>query len=188
MAEAKSLWTDLLKTAVSPVISGGARLATWRMRSKRGALTDAVSPVSGDILVYLANGGPIRGFIRKTIEDARPPVHLLAHSLGGIACVDLCVLDRPSSVATLMTVGSQAPYLCEIGALPSLKPNAELPAAFPHWINVHDPNDMLSYIGNGVFPGRVDDVEVKSGLPFPFSHSAYWTSDVLWTRLATRLS
>jgi hypothetical protein len=185
--EAKGMWGDLFRKATAPVVSAGARMVTWRMRSRRGAITDAVSPVSGDILVYLANGGPIRAFIRKTIEDATPPVHLLAHSLGGIACVDLCVLDRPPQVETLITVGSQSPYLYEIGALPSLKPMACLPDTFPRWINLHDPNDMLSYVGNGVFGGRVTDVEVRSGLPFPYSHSAYWSSDTLWNCMAERL-
>jgi hypothetical protein len=184
--QAKGLWGDLFKRVTAPAVSAGARLVTWRMRSRRGALTDAISPVSGDILLYLAHGAPIRRFIRKTIEAAPPPVHVLAHSLGGIACVDLCVLDSPA-IKTLITVGSQAPYLYEIGALPSLTPKQKLPKKFPHWINLHDPNDILSYIGNGVFPDRVTDVEVKSGLPFPYSHSAYWKSDKLWTELATRL-
>jgi hypothetical protein len=183
-AEAKGLWGDALRRAVSPVVSGAARVATWRLRTRRGAVTDALSPASGDILVYQTRGAPIRAIIRQTIEAATPPVFLLAHSLGGIACVDLCVLDPPLAVAGLVTAGSQAPYLYEIGALASLEPGAALPPAFPPWINLHDPNDLLAYIGAGVFPGRVDDVEVRSGLPFPHSHSAYWTSDVLWQKIA----
>jgi pimeloyl-ACP methyl ester carboxylesterase len=182
------MWSDALRASIAPVVSTGARLATWRMRSRRGAVTDAVSPVSGDILVYLANGDPIRRFIRETIESAAPPVHVLAHSLGGIACVDLCVLDPPRGIETLVTVGSQAPYLYELGALPSLRPPAQLPRNFPTWINVHDPNDMLSYVGSSVFPGQVHDIEVRSRMPFPYSHSAYWKSPVLWAALAKRLA
>ena len=37
--------------------------------------------------------------------------------------------------------------------------------------------DFLSYRGSDVFPGRVKDVRVESGQPFPESHGAYWHND-----------
>ncbi len=119
---------------------------THYLRRGRGKLSDAVLPASsGDILLYQARGEPIRQFIRQQIEQAEPPVVLLAHSLGGIACVDLLVQHERMRqlVQLLVTVGSQAPFLYEIGALQSLPPDQKLPADFPSWLNIYDLNDFL---------------------------------------------
>ena len=108
---------------------------------------------------------------------AAEPVVLIAHSLGGIAAVDLLVSQPLPSVRLLVTVGSQAPFLCEIGALWSLPHGDPLPDHFPPWLNIYDPRDLLSYIGAPLFPRRVEDVEVNNKQPFPQSHSAYWACD-----------
>ena len=71
-------------------------------------------------------------------------------------------------------MGSQSPLLYELGALRSLKRGQPLPSAFPPWINLYDPNDLLSYVAEKLFPGRVNDIKVQSGeLPLA-AHSAYW--------------
>ena len=82
----------------------------------------------------------------------------------------------------LVTVGSQAPYLYEIGALSSRLPHEGLVAGFPPWLNVYDPDDLLSFMAAPMFPApaRVTDVQVKSGQPFPISHGAYWTQPAVW--------
>ena len=54
-----------------------------------GAISDASYPFAGDVLMYLARGDAIRDFIAARIEAVPGPVLLVAHSLGGIACVDL---------------------------------------------------------------------------------------------------
>jgi hypothetical protein len=149
----------------------------------RTDLSNLASPPTGDILKYQVRGEDIRKFIADTVQDVRDDeVILLAHSLGGIACLDLLISQCLPKVKLLVTVGSQAPYLYEIDALWSLRPGTPLPQHFScKWLNIHDPNDFLSYKCQGVFGSdRVKDEIVKSGLPFPESHSAYFQSDDVW--------
>jgi len=169
-----------------------SRVATPLMRAKRTEISDGSFAAVNDILLYQTKHGgeAIRDFIAKRIEACtqagRGPVWLLAHSLGGIACLELLVLRPDLQVAGLITCGSQAPFLYEADALGALRQGQALPAHFPkHWLNVFDLNDMLSYVGAGVFPGRVTDHEVHSRQPFPQSHSAYWTHAPLWQRMKT---
>jgi hypothetical protein len=164
------------------------RVVTRRAARKRGAFSDVASPIAGDILLYQARGDDIRVFIRDCIQAVEPPVILLAHSLGGIACVDLLVTEPAPTVEGLITVGSQAPFLCEIDSLTGLRYGQALPNHFPRWLNLYDPNDFLSFVGGTVFAGKVEDVEIKSGQPFPESHSAYWSSYKFWDHLAKFLS
>jgi len=153
------------------------------LRERRRDWSERVSPELGDILLYQANGVVIRDFIRKKIESLPAPVYLLAHSLGGIACFDLLAEPKPPKVAGLVTVGSQAPLLYEMGALHSLKRNAALPTTFPKWINLFDQNDFLSYVARPLFGDKVEDVEIESGeLPLA-AHSAYWKNDKAWARI-----
>jgi hypothetical protein len=158
--------------------------ATWYVQRNRDALTDAVYPFAGDIVLYQGNGAPIREFILRTIEQARPPVVLLAHSLGGIVCVDLLALTRVPQVKLLITVGSQAPFVYEINALQSLRYGAPLPEHFPPWLNIYDRRDFLSYVGGDVFPGRVRDVMVDNRQPFARSHTSYWANQATWEAVA----
>ena len=156
------------------------RRTTQSLRNHRDRFSDAVALPVGDILLYQARGHEVREFIRRKIEHAEPPVTLVAHSLGGIACVDLLALPNPpKKVDRLVTVGSQSPLLYEIGALFSLKPQQPLPGGFPPWLNLYDRNDFLSYVGGRLWPD-VKDIEIESGQPFPDSHSAYFGNDKVW--------
>jgi hypothetical protein len=101
--------------------------------------------------------------------------------------VDLLVEQPDLPVAKLITVGSQAPLLYEMGALPSLQPPATLPAGFPDWVNVYDPRDLLAFVGRPVFGGKVTDTAVDSRQPFPYAHSAYWSLDAFTDLLAAEL-
>jgi hypothetical protein len=101
--------------------------------------------------------------------------------------VDLLVLQALPQVRLLMTVGSQAPFLYEIGALPSLRRGQPLPDHFPDWLNVYDLNDLLSFTGQGIFGDRVSDLRVESRQPFPTAHSAYWSNPAVWRALTARL-
>lgn len=168
------------------VVGLAARGATRRLHRDRGALTDAAAPASGDVLRFLANGEGAREYVRRAVTDAaeRGPVYLLAHSLGGMICADLLVREPLPAVAALITVGSQTPFLYEIGAFPSLAPPAALPAHFPPWMNLYDPRDMLAYVCGGVFGERVRDVAVDNGQPFPWSHTSYWSNRDVWRAVA----
>jgi hypothetical protein len=151
----------------------GTSIATWR----RGRVADASSPIAGDILLYQSRGDSIRELIRTKLEELTPPIILVGHSLGGIACVDL-LIDRNlrDRVPRLITVGSQAPFFYEINALNKLEYGKPLPDHVPEWTNVFDLRDLLSFVGEGMFPGRVKDVVVDNRQPFPQSHSAYWSN------------
>ena len=164
------------------------RWANAKAKRERDSLFSAASPVAGDILLYQARGDEIRRFIAKRISECGDDVVVLAHSLGGIACIDLLVKRSMPQVKLLVTVGSQAPLLYEIGALGSLRVGRELPGHFPKtWLNFFDCGDLLSYAAEKVFPGRAKDHEVMSGQPFPHSHSAYWDDQTLWQVLGTHL-
>lgn len=168
-----------VSAAIADILAATGRLA-WRLQGarlverRRAAILGSTHPASGDVLVYLAHGQQIRAFIADQVRACPEPPVLLAHSLGGVACVDLLVQQPQLRVASLITVGSQVPFLYELGALPSLRPPDRLPGGFPPWVNVYDPRDLLAYVGAEVFPGQVRDVPVESRQPFPHSHSAYW--------------
>ncbi|MGC5172080.1 hypothetical protein ACLQ2Q_15660 [Microbacterium sp. DT81.1] len=174
--------SDWLRKATADLVAG---IATHALLAHRGTLTDAATPSLGDILRFLARHQEVEDYLTTRIKDlADPDVYLLGHSLGGIICVDLLARSIPGSVRGLITVGSQAPYFHEIGALPSLAPGGELPASMPPWLNIYDPRDILSYVGQGVFGKRITDVEVNGKEPFPQSHSAYWNTPAVWESIA----
>lgn len=158
-----------------------SRALTRRLSRKRGLVTGAATPVAGDILRYQARGSGIRSAIRRSVLGTRSDeVTVLAHSLGGIASFDLLAMEPLPQVTRLITVGSQAPFLYEIGALVSLEPPAALPPHFPAWLNIYDPRDFLGFVGEALFPGRVTDIEVDNGQPFPQAHSSYWSNREVW--------
>lgn len=174
---------------VKPLSQLAQPIGTSYVKRRRGAITSSVSPTPCDILLYQGRGERIRGFIQEKIEQAEPPVVLLAHSLGGIACVDLLVKEKSlkQRVKLLVTAGSQAPFLYEINALYSLEYGEPLPDHFPSWLNIYDLRDFLSYIGANIFPDKVQDVQVDSKQPFPRSHGAYWTNKAVWKAIIPRL-
>lgn len=194
------------KTSIQQLLGGISGLIadhnmTPYMRKRRGAISDFVYPMAGDILVYQYQdrGQEIRDFIEHQIESQQEePVILLAHSLGGVACVDLLAEKLRkgknfSQVKLLITVGSQAPFFYEINALQSLHFDKEkfkngispLPSQFPEWLNIYDLNDVLSYVGAKLFPMKVKDVPVGNKQPLLNSHLlnshvAYWDNEATW--------
>ena len=72
-------------------IAGLARRtgATSFLERKRGAIMDPAYPAVADILLYQCKGENIRKCIRDIIQSAGDSVVILAHSLGGVACVDM---------------------------------------------------------------------------------------------------
>ncbi|MFJ8198229.1 hypothetical protein [Streptomyces sp. NPDC096152] len=140
---------------------------------RRQAFTDSASLVAGDILLYQRDGAAIRKFVADRISTLEPPVTVVAHSLGGIICVDLFATMAPSDVR-LVTVGTAAPLFWELDALWGLRAGASLPPNFPEWVNIYDQRDFLAYVARPLFGDRVRDVRVDNGQPFPRCHSAYW--------------
>jgi pimeloyl-ACP methyl ester carboxylesterase len=168
------VFADVAKTVATPLI-----------RRKREQFSESAAPAAGDILLYQARGGLIRNYIRRrvkqVVKENGGDVILLAHSLGGIACVDLLATTQLPVVKKLITVGSQASFLYEINALWSLRYGESLPSNFPEWLNLYDPYDFLSYLVAPVFKREtVRDCRIESGQPFPESHSAYWNNPDTW--------
>lgn len=92
----------------------------------------------------------------------------------------MLVEQKLPQVKSLITAGSQVPFLYEIDALQSLSYGERLPEYFPEWLNIYDTRDVLSYIGSGLFPGRITDKHIDNKLPFPESHGAYWQTEETW--------
>ena len=124
--------------------------ATYLLKKHRSDWSQAITNPLGDILLYQANGAKISNYIRAKIQQAGGPVVLMAHSLAD-RVLDLLNEDPTTGVKRLITFGSQAPFLYELGALHSLKPPADLPQHFPPWLNLYDRNDFLSYLAGPVF-------------------------------------
>ncbi|MBP3957856.1 hypothetical protein J8F10_21595 [Gemmata sp. G18] len=161
-----------------------AKVASYPIQRKRGALTNATFPAAGDVLRYQARGGEFHAYIRARLNEIQDDTIILAHSLGGIASFELLATEPFPNVKLLATVGSQAPFLYEIDALAGLRHGQSLPEFFPKWVNVYDPKDLLAYVGEGVFHGRVKDEEVYNRQPFPEAHSAYWSNPRTWKVVA----
>ncbi|MFD7709756.1 hypothetical protein [Streptomyces sp. NPDC059786] len=172
----------------------GNRLAVAR----RTAWSGRSAGFFGDIVRYLVRGDAVRAFVAEAIRARPGPVVLLGHSLGGIVSFDLlasgALLDgatagagaRPGNVTALVTVGSQAPLLYELDALPSRPFGSGLPAGFPPWVNVYDRRDLLSYQAAPVFgtgASDVRDVEVDNRQPVSAAHSSYWGNEQFYTVL-----
>ncbi|WP_326762777.1 hypothetical protein OHB35_52870 [Streptomyces phaeochromogenes] len=169
-------FSDLTKPAWLPFWRTGEWLTSWQVRRKRPGVSAQVAPPIGDILRYQARGEGLRDCIADAVRAAEPPVVVLAHSLGGVAGVDLFARqDYSELVSALVTVGSQAPFLYEMDALSSLPYGQPLPAHFPRWLNAYDPRDPLAYVGAPIFgTSRVTDKEFNTGRPLLRAHSAYW--------------
>jgi pimeloyl-ACP methyl ester carboxylesterase len=151
-------------------------------------------------MVFLTRGNGMRSAVAEAVGTAVREaaagrdgttglrVTVVGHSLGGVAAVDLLARGPVPGVDTLVTVGSQAPYLYELDVLPALRYGQPLPDTFPRWVNVYDPRDALAFRAEGVFPGtpagRVRDVMLDSHVPFPRAHSAYFSHRGLYRLLA----
>ncbi|GGS29515.1 hypothetical protein GCM10010238_17990 [Streptomyces griseoviridis] len=160
----------------------------------RGPITTGSVPALGDILRYQARGGPLRDSLTQHVTALEAPTVVLGHSLGGIALFDVLALasirqEPLHNVRLLVTVGSQAPFLHELGALTGLPPGASLPPSFPRWLNIYDRKDLLAYQAKPVFAqgAQVTDHEVASRQPFPVCHSAYWKLDDVYDRIAKEI-
>jgi hypothetical protein len=171
-------------TRLLRIVGRGASRAVVR---RRRALTEAAHPAAGDILRYLSRGEAVRADLRALIEGLEPPVTLVGHSLGGIIALDTLITTPLPQVRLLVTAGSQGPFLYELGALPSLVHPDPLPRHVPHWLNLYDRRDLLSYLGAGLFAERVTDIAVDSRQPFPAAHSAYWTNPAVYRHIVDRL-
>lgn len=159
----------------------------------RRRIMDALALFMGDVLIYLVRRDAILAEMEKVIAASvaadSGPLWLVGHSLGGIICFDYCCTTN-RQVERLVTVGSQVGLFGELGALQQNSSPAastvtgllEPPACVGRWLNIYDPNDMLSFLAQPVF-NRVADIEIDTNAPFPVSHSEYWNLPIVYEKL-----
>lgn len=173
-------------------LAGGAAAhgVTFAMRhGLRRRIMDTTSIFVGDILAYMAKRDEIQTELEKAIaaaiQKSNTPIWLVGHSLGGILCFDYC-LRTARKVERLMTVGSQVGLFGELGAFPQLQQGPagifEAPACVARWINMYDPDDILSFLAAPVIT-KASDIEYDTKAPFPVSHSEYWNHDSVYESL-----
>jgi pimeloyl-ACP methyl ester carboxylesterase len=104
---------------------------------------------------------------------------IVAHSLGGIAAIEMMMQTPEGMTDQVVTIGTQVGLLQEMGALNRIAGDNN--STFP-WLNIFDRSDYLSYLVNPFWSNAVD-CEVSSGLPFPESHSAYFSNPDVWARI-----
>lgn len=164
-----------------------AKATDWAKQRRKGLMT-AASPGIGDIIYYQRRGDEISALLKQEIEKIDADIHLVGHSLGGIFLVDLLSspATRPANVKSLTTVGSQSPFFYAADCLRTLRPGLAGASPFTPWLNVYDRNDFLSFCAARTFPHaqHVTDFEVRSKVPFPDSHGAYFRLAAFYTRLA----
>lgn len=164
------------------------RKATRMVVDRRQGLMDASTPALGDVLYYQRRGAEISAHIAQSLAGLERPVVAVGHSLGGIMLVDILSRQGAPPVDLLVTAGSQSPMLYAIDALESLRPGQKKPTPFTPWLNFYNRQDFLSFCASRIFTGvsGIEDVEVAPGVPFPESHSAYWSHGPVYDRIRER--
>jgi hypothetical protein len=176
---------------IKGLASGAAAHAvTFAMRhGLRRRIMDSIAIFVGDILAYTAKREEIQKVLDMTVAQAvansSTPLWMIGHSLGGILCFDYC-LTANRKVERLITVGSQVGLFAELGAFPTLTANAQgklqTPASVTTWINMYDPDDILSFLAAPVMTNAID-IEYDTDSPFPISHSEYWNQQKVYEKL-----
>lgn len=158
------------------VLRFAAQRVTDLAASRRQDLMGMAGAAMADILHYQRRGAAIRDYVARSLHGRAPPVVAVGHSLGGVILVDLLTSEGHPEVDLLVTVGSQAPLFYAIDALEHLRPGG-VHRPFTPWLNIYSEHDFLSFCAEAVFPGDggIIDHPVDAGVPFPESHSAYWS-------------
>ena len=86
--------------------------------------------------------------------------------------MDALILEPTLKIEVLITFGSQASFFLEINALVSLEKGQPLPQHFPQlWLNVGDPNVLLSFRTKPVFSAdpriRDEQLDKRDNRPSP---------------------
>ncbi|WP_322617477.1 hypothetical protein [Pseudomonas sp. BIC9C] len=168
----------------------------------RGKLAGPIALTLGDVVGYHQNRQKIheRLFARLDSEAAGwgvegKPVHVMAHSLGGLLVLDaaLGACGRTLHIERLVTFGSQPAFFHIMTPRNGLAPYRHaqpvvLPASIARWINLWHPLDVLAFITASVFRlsggGAPQDVQVQTNASTiadagGWLHSVYWRSPEL---------
>ena len=154
---------------------------------RRRVLLDMFTPFMGDIMFYQARGEQSRELILEHIRHITPPITLLAHSLGGVACVDILVQHHLPDVHALVTAGSQAPLLYEMDMLQSLPFGQSLPGHCPAKYLRHARYSQLRRKEISFQAGYMRRTRVNNRHAYPQAHNTYWTNPETWQTLLPML-
>ena len=202
---------DQLKEGLSRIVSAipsvGSSVAVGLARKKLNA---TVTKFAGDAFVYLARRGAAEA-PGKIVEIVLSELHaasaaktdgddkliVIAHSFGGEIVYDILTKFDPGlSIDVLITVGSQVGlfeemklYLASDDMYPDDAGHAKvpMPSNLKRWLNVFDPNDVLSFLAEPIFAG-VQDFKYDTGFSTLQAHGGYFLRPSFYSRLAARLS
>ncbi len=167
-----------------------------RFQSMRRWMTGALLPWIADVMVYQSHSyrRKIHERVRQVMAERLPPqagtaampLHVIAHSLGGIIIFDMAMAEHdPLHIQHLVTLGSQPAFFHVIDPRGSLTPFAGTPVTLPPnfrgWTNIWDQHDMLAFSVGEVF--RLHDGKLPREMPVRCfrstglfrSHQGYWT-------------
>ena len=129
--------------------------------------------------------------------DGDDKLIVIAHSFGGEIVYDILTKFDPGlSIDVLITVGSQVGlfeemklYLASDDMYPDDAGHAKvpMPSNLKRWLNVFDPNDVLSFLAEPIFAG-VQDFKYDTGFSTLQAHGGYFLRPSFYSRLAARLS
>ena len=170
-----------------PVRGHALRLATVRARRLRGALADAADPSAATSCWTRHAGDRHPRVHRQAGQPPRPSRSSCSPTASAGSPPWTCWPTRPlPSVRLLVTVGSQAPFLYEIGALSSPPTTTPLPAHMPRGSTSTIPDDLLSYVGAPLFPARSrTSSQQREAIP-PVTHCLLGQPKV-WDTIVSRL-
>jgi hypothetical protein len=152
-----------------------ARWLSEQFAPRRQALMQEHILVAADVLYYQRHSDRIRKHVRTEIQQLPKPRLVMGHSLGGIILVDtLFGRNAPNlEVDLLVTFGSQSPLLAALEAFDRVVPNVP-------WLNIWTTFDFVSFLANGIWPGKATDHEIVVDAGFPEAHGAYYDSPAFY--------
>ncbi|MCC3159871.1 hypothetical protein LJ737_21700 [Hymenobacter sp. 15J16-1T3B] len=167
----------------------------------RAAVLPPLALFFGDIIVYQRDQARIQARIWEALArhgggygTAAQPVHVVAHSLGGVITFDAAVQkDNPLHLKSFTTFGSQAAFFHIVDQRRTLDVYRQgqpvtLPATIRRWTNLWDTADLLAFTASTVFRladgSRPQDVPVLDPLSRivdekAWMHSVYWGTQEL---------
>ncbi|GGY12697.1 alpha/beta hydrolase [Streptomyces djakartensis] len=155
----------------------------------RNRIMPGLSLFLGDVFAWFRNRTQILERVEAAVRDAgnQGPLVIIGHSLGGVIAFEYC-MEAGRTIELLGTVGSQVGLFSELGAIHQVPARLasgqfESPAHVGTWLNIYDPDDVLSFLAAPVFT-RVNDIVLDTGAPFPAAHSEYWNLPETYRKLA----
>lgn len=173
----------------------GNRLGQLNQRL-RGGILPPLSAFFGDIIVYQRNRSLIQQRIWEALArhgegygSADKPVHVVAHSLGGVVAFDAAVQqNNPLWMKSFTTFGSQAAFFHIVDRRETLaayrKDNpVVLPRTIGKWLNLWDVADLLAFTAGTVFrlhDGRPPTDRALRDLLSQVIDEKAWMHSVYW--------